>query len=451
MQSREKTFTWKMAIIIISALAVILLSQPLGLKYADETADMIYPHEAVDPMGRRADNAGPLNITSIPMKAKGDFVIEVGISESAGMDVSELVVWSSTDLITWKELPVEKYRPAVNDTIVVQASQLLEGTVYLGVSRSDALGPDDYGTVEIAAPKDITVSETKEIFEPGLIMYIIIIAAIVVFGGGALLYKGGTDQIKGMMRQIHKEERSKRREEDSRGRGNHGNGDFGASRHHESKSNSEISWGGSNDDDTAGWEEEPDENDISWGKVGDERPRSRRRGREEAGEDDIAWGGSGDERPRDRSKGRKDGKRKNRRRESDEDEIAWGSNYGSGNREERRYGRDTGGWEDEDRYGSRGEREGRSEKDRQSERRNESKREYNKRSERKEKRGDHIGKTRSGRKGELPGHRDRSGRGRERERKPRSTYGKRNKRSSGEYRHGSRRYGRKDDDMSWLN
>ena len=460
MHEIEKTIRWAMVLIIISGMAVILLSQPPAIEHTEKGADLIYPYAVSDPRDGRADNATPLNITSIPNKATGDFVIEVGISESIGIDIEDVLLWSSADMISWNELAVEKYRPAVNNTMVVQGSKLDLGTVYLGVSRSDALGPDDYGTVQISAPKDISISDKNEIFEPGLAVYIVIIAAIAIFGGVALFYKAGTDQIKGMMRQIHKEERSKTGDESSdSGRSDHHKA-YSGSRHQDPDSKSEISWGGSNDDDTAGWEEEQEENDISWGGAGDERPRNRRRRgrdetrerrREETSDDEIAWGGAGVDR-RSGGKGRKGMERGRRQRESDEDEISWGSKKGPRNRGRGRYGSDDGEFEKDDRenrYGARGERSGRMRGERRSEREDKAPRGRGRTSGRKERRSDHIRKGGSERMGERDRRRDGSGRKGRREREPKSTYRKRNDGHGDEYRHASRRYGRKNDDTSW--
>ncbi len=466
MHGTEKTIKWIMVLIIIFGATLIILSQPPIFEYKNGTAELTEPHGNSEAHGERADNATPINITSIPKKATGDFLIEVGISESTDIDISDVMLWSSDDMITWTELPLMKYRPALNDTIVVQGSQLDDGTVHLGVSRSNALGPDNYGTVEISTPKNVAVSETNEIFEPGLAMYVIIIVAIGIFGGGALIYKGGTDQIKGMMRQIHKDERMKASESGSRNKGYDHEGGFVGARHQDPDHRSEKSSGRSYDDDDDAWEEEPAGNDISWGEAGDEGPRNRRRrGRDEArerweeesGDDEIAWGEADAKGKQGKGRGRQSDERRGSRkrgskRERDDDEVAWGGNNESRNRRGGRYGRDSSGQEGEDgkdRYGSRGERSGRRGGESRGDRGNEAPKGRRGTSTRKEERGGHVRKTGSEKMRGRDERRDRGGR--TRRRRPRSAYGKKSDGSGDDYQQGSRRYGRKDEDMSWLN
>jgi len=465
MYATGKTIKWAMVLIIISAIGVTLFSQPPLSEHTDRDTDLIYLHPASDPLGGRANDT-PLDITYIPQKATGDFIIEVGIPISSGINISDVVLLSSTDKIIWKEQPVEKYRSAANNTMVVQGSQLDEGVVYLGVSRPGVSWPDDYGTVEITTPKDITVSEASDIFEPSIIVYIIIIVAIVIFGLGALLYKAGTDQIKGMMRQIHKEERMKEDKGVSGSGGYDHDETFVGSHRRDSKDRGEISWGGSNDDDTTEWGEEPERNDVSWGDAGDERPRNRRRGRrdeirERSNENEISWGGAGDERPRRRGGRERKGEDRGRpqrepEEEPEEDEISWGSNYRPRKRGRERYDEDVDRWEEEnarDRYGTRGERSGRERErrgreERRSGRGKEAARER-RGSERKERRDDQFRKTGSGRTRERDRQRDRGGRTGRKGRKTRSAYGKRRRGNRDDYRHASRRYERNDDDLSW--
>ena len=295
----NKTFDSLIVIAILLALLVSALLFSRGIKYTVVSLNTDSFSGGTNAHGLRSNDT-IIMIGDVPDKIEGDFILPLTVNDSIDKDVS-YIVFHSTDGNEWKPLPGNTYRAIDKNNILIHGSLLEEGEAYFGVSLNDTVSPDEMmnDPAEVISSKGPDGAGGDEGFAPGTVTCVIIGVGIIIIGGFALIYKGRTDQIRSITRQLVREEGKKEREE--KAKAEYGRpGDYVS--HHSDRrrddfpfegtgrgdsredtdGSGDISWGEIDADDGIGWDDEGSEDETTWkrkeeGKGG----RSRGRGRYE--------------------------------------------------------------------------------------------------------------------------------------------------------------------------
>ena len=252
-------------------------------------------------------NGTVVMIDEVPDKVEGDFILTLKVIGPVDDNLS-YIMFHSRDGKDWPPLSNNTYRTIDENGILIHGFLLEEGPLYFGVSLTNYTSPDVRMSdpIEVISSKAADASEEKEGFEPDTLMYVIVGAAIIVIGGFALIYKGRTDQIRSITRQLVEDEKKvkdkKKAEAEYEQQRDHGS--RRSRTHRREPAFEDVGW-----DDP--WKDGGEPEEISWGDAGGDHEYARDDGDDEG----ISWGDSG------KVKG---GRRKERRGRYDEDDHGVG-------------------------------------------------------------------------------------------------------------------------------
>ena len=305
MFSSNKPNNISIAILVLFASLVTLFFSTIVTETRTDIMDDQFLRD-VNERENRA-NGTVVMIDDAPERIEGDFILPLKVEGSLDDNVS-YIVFHSREGNNWTLLNVTYYRTIDENGVLIHGSLLEEGQLFFGVSLNNTNSPDTMMNVpmEVISSKGSDGSDEENGFAPGTVAYVIVGAAVIVIGGFALIYKGRTDQIRSIIRQLVEEEKKVKDKKKSEAEYKQQR-DYGSRRsrtHRREPTFEDVGW----DDPRKDGDEAEG---ISWGDTGVDHELAR----DDSDDEGISWGDGG------KVKGRR---RKERRGRYDEDGYGGG-------------------------------------------------------------------------------------------------------------------------------